>query len=46
MKDNFVYCNHIQDLLSQMGFPEYNPDEWRLFIDSSIRSLKRVFTSQ
>ena len=25
-----------------MGLPEYNPDEWRLFIDSSKRSLKCV----
>ena len=34
MEDNFVYCNNIQGLLSKMGLPEYNPDEWRLFIDS------------
>ena len=27
MKDNFVYCNNIQGLLSEMGLPEYNPDE-------------------
>ena len=25
-----------------MGLPEYNPDEWRLFIDSSKRSLEYV----
>ena len=42
MKDDFVYCNNIQGLLSEMGLPEYNPDEWRLFIDSSKRSLKCV----
>ena len=42
MKDDFVYCNNTQGLLSEMGLPEYNPDEWRLFIDSSKRSLKCV----
>ena len=25
-----------------MGLPEYNPDEWKLFIHSSKRSLIRV----
>ena len=42
MEDGFVYCNNIQGLFSEMGLPEYNPDEWRLFIDSSKRSLKCV----
>jgi len=42
MEDDFVYCNNIQGLFSEMGLPEYNPDEWRLFIDSSKRSLKYV----
>ena len=37
-----VYCNNIQSLLSEMGLPEYSPDEWRLFIDSSKRCLKCV----
>ena len=27
MEDNFVYCNKIQGLLSEMGLAEYNPDE-------------------
>ena len=27
LKDDFVYCNNIQGLLSEMGLPEYNPDE-------------------
>ena len=35
MKDDFVYCNNIQGLISEMGLPEYNPHEWRLFVDSS-----------
>ena len=42
MQDHFVYCNDIQGLLPEMGLPECNPDEWRLFIDSSKRSLKCV----
>ena len=39
MEDGFVCCNNIQGLLSEMGLPEYSPDEWRLFIDSSKRFL-------
>ena len=27
MEDDFVYCNSIQGLLSEMDLPEYNPDE-------------------
>ena len=42
MEDDFVYCNNIQGLLSKMGLPEYNPYEWRLFLDSSKRSSKCV----
>ena len=42
MEDDFVYCNNIQDLFSEMGLPEYNPNEWRLFIKCSKRSLKCV----
>ena len=42
MEDDFVYCNKNEGLLSEMGLLEYNPDEWRLFIDSSKRSLKCV----
>ena len=42
MEDEFVYCKNIQGLLLKMGLPEYNPDQWRLFIDSSKRSLKCV----
>ena len=37
MEDDLVYCNNIQGLLLKMGIPEYSPDEWRLFIDSSKR---------
>ena len=41
-EENFVYCNNIKGLLLAMGLPHYNPYEWRLFIDSSKRSLKCV----
>ncbi|KAK5649680.1 hypothetical protein RI129_000709 [Pyrocoelia pectoralis] len=32
----------LKRLLQKMGLSEYTPDEWRLFIDSSRRSLKCV----
>ena len=38
----FVYCNDIDGLLVAMGLPAYHPSDWRLFIDSSKRSLKCV----
>jgi hypothetical protein len=38
--NNLVFCNDIGNLLKQVGLPEYNPNEWRLFIDGSKRSLK------
>ena len=39
---NFVYCNDVNGLLTHMGVKNYVPDVWRLFIDSSKRSLKCV----
>ena len=42
-EDNrFVYCNNIAGLLSQLGITLYTPADWRLFLDSSKRSLKCV----
>lgn len=41
-KDNFVFCSDIPGLMTAMGLKQYNPNEWRLFIDSSKRSLKCV----
>ena len=32
----------IRRLLSELGIPSYNPDEWRLFIDSSKARFKCV----
>lgn len=40
-KNSFAYCNNIRGLMIAMGH-EYDPNEWRLFIDSSKRSLKAV----
>jgi hypothetical protein len=40
--NNLVSCNDIGNLLKMIGLSEYNPCEWRLFIDSSKRSLKCV----
>ena len=36
----FVYCHNIPGLLRQLGVTSYNPTEWRLFLDTSKRSLK------
>ncbi|XP_076031939.1 uncharacterized protein LOC143019842 [Oratosquilla oratoria] len=41
-KFDFVYCCDIPGLVTAMGAPGYDPKEWRLFIDSSKRSLKCV----
>lgn len=41
MEDDFVFCDDIKGLLAAMGC-QYQPHEWRLFIDSSKRSLKCV----
>ena len=37
-----VYCDNVPGLFGELGFLSYNPEEWRLFLDSSKRSLKRV----
>ena len=42
MEEDFVFCNNIPGLLAEMGLSKYTSDEWRLFIDSSKRSLKCV----
>ncbi|CAK8673450.1 unnamed protein product [Clavelina lepadiformis] len=40
-KDDLCYCHDIEGLFQAMGI-SCNPSEWRLFIDSSSRSLKAV----
>lgn len=41
-EDQLVYCVSITDVIRQLGEEVYNPSDWRLFIDSSKRSLKSV----
>ena len=41
-RENCVYCCDIEGLLKKLGLKTYDADEWRLFIDSSKRSLKVV----
>jgi hypothetical protein len=36
------FCTDVRNLLHQLGEKEYDPSTWRLFIDSSKRSLKAV----
>ena len=40
--NDFVYCCDVAGLLVAMGVSQYDPNEWRLFIDSSKKSLKYV----
>ena len=44
--ENCVYCCDIEGLLKELGLMIYDPNDWRLFIDSSKRSCIVVFTSQ
>lgn len=37
-----MFCTDISGLLTNIGLLNYQPNEWRLFIDSSKRSLKCV----
>ena len=39
---DLVYCTDIAQLLHKLGVPQYEPKDWRLFIDSSKQSLKCV----
>ena len=41
IQESFVYCHNVKDLITKLGL-SYNPEEWRLFIDSSTKSLKAV----
>ncbi len=40
--EELVYCRDVSGLLNKLGIEEYKPEEWRLFIDNSKRSLKCV----
>ena len=41
MENKLCYCTNIPGLFTSLGLP-HNPFDWRLFIDSSKRSLKGV----
>ena len=41
MENKLCYCTNIPDLFMSLGLP-HNLSDWRLFIDSSKRSLKGV----
>lgn len=41
-ENRFVYGHNISGLLQELGIPLYNPNDWRLILDSSKRSLKCV----
>ena len=40
-EDGVVFCNNVRSVMEVLGH-EYNPDQWRLFIDSSKVSLRVV----
>ena len=40
-EDGVVFCNDVCSIMEVLGH-EYNPYQWRLFIDSSIAILKLV----
>ena len=37
-----MFCNYVKDLLISLEIKVYAPEEWRLSIDSSKRSLNCV----
>ena len=41
VEDNLCYCKDVNGLFAAIGIV-HDPSEWRLFIDSSSRSLKAV----
>ncbi|KYN09497.1 hypothetical protein ALC57_18384 [Trachymyrmex cornetzi] len=41
-EDSIVYCSNIRGLINEIKSDIYIPEEWRLFIDSSKRSLKAI----
>ena len=40
-EDGVVFCNDVCSVIEVLGY-EYNPHQWRLFIDSSKMSFKVV----
>lgn len=40
-RSGITYCHNIDRLFNRVGH-EHTPDEWRIFIDGSVASLKAV----
>lgn len=40
-EDDLVFCSDVDSLMNALGI-KHDPQEWRLFIDSSKLSLKAV----
>jgi hypothetical protein len=45
LEDDIVIYNDVCSVVEALG-REYNPDQWRLFIDSSKSELEGAFTPQ
>lgn len=43
---SYAYCHDIASLMLEMNISYFDPDEWRIFIDSSKSSLKAVLLYQ
>lgn len=41
-ENNLCYCNDINGLFEQLDIVNYEPSQWRLFIDASLYSTKAV----
>ena len=39
---DIVFCNNVEGVLKKLGVTQYDPNDWRLFIDSCKQSLKCV----
>ena len=39
---DIAFCNNVEGVLKKLGVTQYDPNDWRLFIDSCKRSLKCV----
>lgn len=41
-EDTPVFCHEIRRILKKLNFPEYFPEDWRLFIDTPRLGLECV----
>lgn len=40
IRDDFTYCKNVPQLFLEQFKMEHKPEEWRLFVDGSVKSLK------